>query len=98
LIFSTDAVTSVKEGSGLFAGIYPNPAKPGKVNLVVKGLKSEKATLRITNALGQNIMERELEIQGGDIRTSIPMDVPSGAYIVLIQSGGQSIKRTIVVE
>ena len=83
--------------------IYPNPTSTQfTIDLSKKGLENTQLTKRnqlfeitITNQMGYVV--KQLETQNEQIVVDVS-DLRTGAYFVIIQSGGEFIRQTLIVE
>ena len=76
--------------------VTPNP-NTGQFTIQVSLLEAQQATVRVTNVLGQNLMEFNKDAQA----FSIPIDIQeqaSGVYFVTLSTDEKSITKKVVVD
>ncbi|MEO1518703.1 MAG: HmuY family protein [Bacteroidota bacterium] len=78
--------------------VFPNPA----TDLVQMAFdlkeSNESAVIRITNALGQSVLEYNRDVRSGFQVIEIPIDLASGMYYLSLQMGQDQISRPFVVK
>ncbi|MEO1626474.1 MAG: T9SS type A sorting domain-containing protein, partial [Bacteroidota bacterium] len=78
--------------------VFPNPA----TDLVQMAFdlkeSNESAVIRITNALGQSVLEYNRDVRSGFQVIEIPIDLASGMYHLSLQMGQDQISRPFVVK
>ena len=102
IVFETgmNSFTGVNEvvKSGFNASVYPNPVRD-VMNLVINPGKSRIALISILDITGHTVSSKRYEMQAEELSTlKIPVsELPSGMYMVKIQSGGNVIARKVIV-
>jgi hypothetical protein len=77
--------------------IFPNP-NSGQFQLQIDGLKVKNLHVTLLNVLGQNIMQRKLEVSNGYINEHFNLNAnSSGVYLLRIAEGSKMITKRIVV-
>ena len=66
--------------------IFPNPAKPGNLNLKINGLQQGVYHITLLNSFGKEIMKQLFDFKGGSSiqRILIPATIPAGIYYLEI--------------
>ena len=84
--------------SGFNATVYPNPVNE-VMNLVINPGKSRNALVSLYDLSGREVLTRRYDLQPEDFSTlQIPVSgIPSGMYMLKIQSGSNVISRKVVV-
>jgi hypothetical protein len=97
LISITTGIDEV-EKSGFNATVYPNPVSD-VMNLVINPGKSRNALVSLLDISGRTVLTRRYDLQPEDLSTlQIPVSgLPSGIYMLKIQSGSNVISRKVVV-
>ncbi len=87
------------EKSGFSAAVYPNPVS-NVMNLVINPGKSRFAIVSLLDISGRTVLNKKYELQSEDLSTlQIPVSgLPSGIYMVRIQSGSNVIARKVVLK
>lgn len=87
------------EKSGFSAAVYPNPVS-NVMNLLINPGKSRFAIVSLLDISGRTVLNKKYELQSEDLSTiQIPVSgLPSGIYMVRIQSGSNVIARKVVVK
>src|SRR5690606_10639684 len=97
---SKQATTSVAGLTNEINGLVlaPNPNK-GSFIIKAEGIGNDKATVYITNTLGQQVYAAEVAVHGGSLSHSVNLSdkISSGVYVVRIESGNshQVLKFTV---
>ncbi len=76
--------------------IQPVP-NDGVFTVLLSGLRTNEALLRITDAVGRSVFARTLGEVLGDLSIPVSMEVSPGVYFVEVTGGGQRLVRRIVV-
>jgi hypothetical protein len=104
IVFNTQLITSLtgiseKDKSGFNAAVYPNPVND-VMNLVLNPGKSKLAVVSILDMSGRTVLNKHFDVQAENLSTlKIPVSsLPSGMYVVKIQSGTNVISRKVVVK
>jgi sugar lactone lactonase YvrE len=87
---------NLKQTGNLHVYVTPNPATDQAI-VTFENLNPVNTTLRVINMLGQNVYTQQLgQQQNGNV--SIPVkELPSGIYLVSVQSGSQVATQQVVV-
>ncbi|MEO6820031.1 MAG: T9SS type A sorting domain-containing protein [Ginsengibacter sp.] len=85
------AIKSVKNAATTMSfSAYPNPAVE-TLNLVIPSLKSDRATLSVTNVSGQVVLKDEISVTTGNNKVPVKVsNLATGTYIIKVQLGTQS--------
>lgn len=85
--------------SGFNAAVYPNPVND-VMNLVLNPGKSRLAIVSILDMSGRTVLSKRFDVQTEELSTlKIPVSgLPSGIYMVKVQSGTNVISRKVVVK
>lgn len=89
-VFSEPVVNCIEESTDQIPmSIYPNPAR----NLVVVSMgENIDADVVITNILGENVINTSMT----DGNISLPIDLPSGMYGVMVVQNGKIVSRNTI--
>jgi hypothetical protein len=84
--------------SGFNATVYPNPVRD-VMNLVINPGKATFALVSVINISGHIVLSQRFDMQSEELASlQLPVsELPSGIYMVKIQSGGNVIARKVVV-
>ncbi len=74
--------------------MYPNPAKD-KVNLKGKGI--ENGTVNLYNSIGQEVKTEKTTINQHELELNIS-DLPSGIYMININSEGRQFSEKLIIQ
>jgi hypothetical protein len=102
IVFETgmNSFTGVNEvvKSGFNATVYPNPVRD-VMNLVINPGKATFALVSVINISGHIVLSQRFDMQSEELASlQLPVsELPSGIYMVKIQSGGNVIARKVVV-
>ena len=95
-----NTITGIDEvvKSGFNAAVYPNPVSE-VMNLVINPGKSGNALVSLLDISGRTVLTRRYDLQPEELSTlRIPVSgLPSGIYMLKIQSGSNVISRKVVV-
>jgi hypothetical protein len=76
----------IKQLDGASITLYPNPASD-ILQIDMKGLSNESLHLSLINAIGQSVVEKDIQIENANTLYSIDIStIPSGMYICKISS------------
>ncbi|MCC3159827.1 T9SS type A sorting domain-containing protein [Hymenobacter sp. 15J16-1T3B] len=77
-------------GAELLVQAYPNPTATAST-LLIRAAQAGPATLRLTDALGRTVLQRELHLTAGNQRLELPEAAhwPPGVYALLLRQAGQ---------
>ena len=84
--------------SGFNAAVYPNPVND-VMNLVINPGKSNLVLVSLMDITGHTVLSQRFDMQSEELSTlKVPVSgLPSGIYMVKIQSGGNVIARKVIV-
>ncbi len=93
--FELNLSASMKQSGSLHVYIVPNPASD-HATITYENITPASTTLRITNMLGQEVYVQDLGVQqNGNVTVPVKY-LPSGIYLVSMQSGNQVITQQLV--
>lgn len=76
--------------------VYPNPFAE-KITINIKSACTGDFQYRLMNALGREILVEKINVNSGQsLNIEIGRDLPSGTYMLSLESGGRSIQKSIV--
>lgn len=77
--------------------VYPNPVRGGKINLQLSNVNAGKVSIKIYNNLGQSIISKSLNYNGGVYSEIIelPLSAGSGIYHLVMNDGIKTIQKTL---
>lgn len=80
--------------------LYPNPSREGKVLVnVLDAAREGSVTVKVTNALGQQVYQTQSDISGTQGQCMIPTSqMAKGVYLVQIATPSQTISQKLIVE
>jgi hypothetical protein len=90
--YSTVRTVQVPPVAGLVVQVYPNPSQPAtEVVVVIRTDQAGPATLRLTNAVGQQLSQQQvvLPLGSSSVMLKDTPGLPTGVYILRVQQGGQ---------
>ena len=100
LVFNANAVTathSLQDGPAVV--MYPNPSALGKsTTLAISGFGSTKASIRLTNALGQAILQKSIELNSGTTEYTLSEYLPAGVYTLITTGAQKEITQKLIVQ
>ncbi|WP_018342590.1 M4 family metallopeptidase [Cytophaga aurantiaca] len=81
--------TKAPQQNAQVLNVYPNPGNGQNVHLQLKSDAAVTAEIKITSTTGQIIYTTKADLNAGenDVPLSIPVNVSSGYYIILVESG-----------
>jgi hypothetical protein len=100
LPFDAIETVGIKENKAALSSVnvYPNPAS-GSVNVMFNLDKAEKATVTVTNMVGQEISTFEENLNAGTSTLNINLNsYKSGIYFIKTTVGGKVATKKLVVE
>ncbi|WP_207497296.1 T9SS type A sorting domain-containing protein [Aridibaculum aurantiacum] len=93
-------ILRILTGSKGDVSISPNPVKGGAVNLQVSNLDRGTYTVSVFNGIGQVVLTRTIEFNGGV--SSFPLQLPGGTkagiYNLQLRNGAEVITKKVIVE
>jgi len=95
-LFIIQIATGIEDDIEDLIKIYPNPNN-GNFSIQLSKLSGQEAKLTIYNALGKNISEKMSTIENGELQYN-SFSLPSGIYILNINTGKEIVKRKFLVE
>lgn len=105
LSFAFEDVTSILSvedvAEGVSFGMYPNPSRDKKVNLLydIQKLNSDKNTVTIYTTTGQQVFTKELKQNSGLYNKTLDLSgLKSGMYVVQFTSGTASVTKKLVLQ
>lgn len=98
---SDDLMLSIETGvgenlAGFDLRLYPNP-NGGNFNLELNGNRNEVVTIRIFNALGEEVYVRENVEINGTYSENIVLDVHQGIYTLRIEGESLLVNRKVLI-
>lgn len=80
--------------------VYPNPVKGKTFNVQLSGNDKETYTMNLYNDLGQMIVSKAINHQGGSSNYTIelPAGTKAGIYRVTVKAGSTTLQQTIIVQ
>jgi hypothetical protein len=92
---SFNGIENYNNASSLSVKIYPNPANTF-INIEWNGNSREKSTIRIINFTGSLVASEEKNPHAKQVKINIS-DLPTGLYLVNIQSGSQTVTKKVSI-
>ena len=83
------------DGNGLALSIYPNPGN-GRFNLLINSSVAGPQQLKLTNILGETILEKEVNINNSTHYLLNLEEMPTGVYFLRIGNDVQNVIRKLV--
>jgi hypothetical protein len=95
-----NAVQTIAQRSAVTAAVYPNPGR-GQFMIQLAGVNTSTLHVAITNASGQVVQQKQLNVAGKMPLLSLPFDLtrqPAGIYFIKIQGPDGVATMKVVVE
>jgi hypothetical protein len=80
-----------------WASFYPNPVLNGQVFLNLRDLETEQTTVRLFNAVGQEVKSELIYEKSGTILLLDLRELSSGVYFINITNGTKSVNERLVI-
>jgi hypothetical protein len=87
--------TGTQEGEAPMLHVFPNPADE-RVVLVLPDNFTGSNRLRVVNALGQTVVDREMPASGKQMTLDVA-ELPAGAYGISVESAGKRAVARVVI-
>ena len=94
---ATNLMTFSVSGQGLSAEVYPNPAE-SEVQLQLSGQSGETVLLSIIDKQGRVVQVQTLSSLDGERTEQVDLQVATGTYTMLIETGSQKVTRELIVK
>ncbi len=91
-----EAVLATEDNETFALAMFPNPVKDGTLTMVSTDLSGKEVTLTITNMLGQQVYNKQLQFAGNTLSTTAMNNVGRGIYFVTLTSDTGSTTRRII--
>jgi PKD repeat protein len=75
---------------------FPNP-NGGQFTLQLQGSPAEEISLRLLNALAQEVFRSREDFRAGSLIRQFDLDLPAGAYLLQIGRGGRFVFQKVIV-
>ncbi len=80
----------------LQAILFPNP-NDGKFKVKITGIPAERIELTICNILGEIIKKQTIHNFSGDCTETIHVQLASGVYTLMVDSGKETLNRQFII-
>lgn len=88
----TSVSTHTPDASPWQISLYPNPSTGGQITLSIQAERPETINIMVYNLQGQNVLPPlEFEVTTGRNNVNIPLELPTGSYLVRISAQGEPI-------
>ena len=91
-----EATLATEDNETFTLAMFPNPVKDGALTMVSTELSGKEVTLTVTNMLGQQVYNKQLQFAGNTLSTTAMNNVGRGIYFVTLTSDTGSTTRRII--
>ncbi|HXC03699.1 MAG TPA: T9SS type A sorting domain-containing protein, partial [Bacteroidia bacterium] len=78
--------------------LFPNPSDGTLINGFIPDPDSHNLEIRIYNAVGREVLVRQLQADGGNFSLPLNRELSSGLYLFVARSGDKQYSRKMVIQ
>ncbi len=91
-----EATLATEDTEAFTLSMFPNPVKDGALTIVSTDLSGKEVTLTVSNMLGQQLYNKQVQFAGNTLTTTAMSNVGNGIYFVTLTSDVGSTTRRII--